>query len=85
MYYDFEYPNANRMMLITEWIAGIGTQSDQFNLTIPEDVTYYRYGIFTPEQLSADDTLHMVIVEQYVSSGHYGRSCVSFVLIYQTS
>jgi hypothetical protein len=125
-YYDFEYPNANRMMLITEWIAGRGTQSDQFNLTIPiecelyeaswshycqpsrtnnyfrvkitdedyypvytiselTDVAYYRYGIFTPEQLSVDDTLHMVIVEQYVSSGYYGQSCVSFALIYRTS
>ena len=39
-YYDFEYPNANRMMLITEWIKGRG--SDQFNLTIPTGCELYE-------------------------------------------
>jgi len=43
-YYDFEYPNANRMMLITEWIEGGGGKvySDQFNLTIPTECELYE-------------------------------------------
>ena len=40
-YYDFEFPNANRMMLITEWIEGYDT-SDTFNLTIPTECELYE-------------------------------------------
>jgi hypothetical protein len=136
-YYDFEYPNANRMMLITEWIKGTGKQSDQFNLTIPiecklyegswshycygykgtgvydchieysrvkiTDIDYYptyilseikdvyghgtsyhKYGEFTPKQLNADGTLHIIMVEQAVSYAEC-ESCVATVLIYRTS
>ena len=43
-YYDFEFPNANRMMLITEWVEGSGeiVHSDQFNLTIPTECELYE-------------------------------------------
>jgi len=42
-YYDFEFPNANRMMLITEWVeGGEGKQSDQFNLTVPTECELYE-------------------------------------------
>jgi len=43
-YYDFEFPNANRMMLITEWVEGSGgiVRSDQFNLTIPTECKLYE-------------------------------------------
>ena len=132
-YYDFEYPDANRMMLITEWIKG---SKDQFNLTIltecelyeaswlhycyphgpsgcfPYDYSgvkitdedyypiyvvselkglhsaspYYKYGILTPEQLSADDILHIVTVEQHENNYHLdAESGVAVTLIYQTS
>jgi len=127
-YYDFEFPDANRMMLITEWIDGYNI-SDSFNLTLPIEcelcnaswshycsishgsfkyskvkitdidyypvytvsevsgyrITRYRYGTFTPEQLSADGTQHIVIVEQDVSSLYGGRSGAAIVLIYKTS
>ena len=41
-YYDFEYPNANRMMIIIETISGYGDQSDSFNLTIPSECWLYE-------------------------------------------
>jgi len=40
-YYDFEYPNANRMMLITDMVTG--GYSDSFNLTIPLELEYQLY------------------------------------------
>ena len=40
-YYDFEYPNANRMMLITDMVTG--EYSDSFNLTIPLSLEYWIY------------------------------------------
>jgi len=40
-YYDFEYPNANRMMLITDMVTG--EYSDSFNLTIPLPLEYRLY------------------------------------------
>ena len=128
-YYDFEFPNADRMMLITEWIEG-GDTSDTFNLTIPTECelyeaswshychpysrcevkysrvkitdidyypvyiiseikdfrggTMYKYGEFTPEQLSADGTLRIITVEQDVSYEDC-ESCIALVLIYRTS
>lgn len=41
-YYDFEYPNANRMMLIVEMVSGHGNLSDSFTLTIPEECLLYE-------------------------------------------
>ena len=41
-YYDFEYPNANRMMLITDMPAKGRDQSDSFNLTIPLECWLYE-------------------------------------------
>jgi len=41
-YYDFEYPNANRMMLITDTVYGNQYQSDFFNLEIPIDCWLYE-------------------------------------------
>ncbi|RCV63856.1 hypothetical protein C5S53_11955 [Methanophagales archaeon] len=121
-YYDFEYPNANRMMMITEMTKS----SDQFNLTIPTECqlyeaswlhyayhyysdysakakitdedyfpvcifneftgkgTHYRYGTFTPGQLSADGALHIQMVE--ISDYDYNtESAIAIVLIYRTS
>lgn len=40
-YYDFEYPDANRMMLITDMVTG--GYSDSFNLTIPLELEYQLY------------------------------------------
>jgi len=40
-YYDFEYPNANRMMLIVER-TGTGSSSDSFNLIIPVECQLYE-------------------------------------------
>jgi len=40
-YYDFEYPNANRMMLIVER-TGTGSLSDSFNLIIPVECQLYE-------------------------------------------
>jgi hypothetical protein len=39
-YYDFEYPNANRMMLITDMTS---EKFDSFNLTIPLSLEYLLY------------------------------------------
>ena len=41
-YYDFEYPNANRMMLITDMTSGYAHQSDSFNLEIPAECLLYE-------------------------------------------
>ena len=41
-YYDFEYPNANRMMLITDMTAQGDMESDSFNLEIPAECLLYE-------------------------------------------
>ena len=41
-YYNFEYPNANRVMLITER-TGTHDSTDSFYLTIPTDCVRYEY------------------------------------------
>jgi len=42
-YYDFEFPNANKMMLITEYIESEeGVTSDTFNLTVPAECQLYE-------------------------------------------
>ena len=141
-YYDFEFPNANRMMLITEYIKSKeGVTSDTFNLTVPAECQLYeaswshycyiwakvgldyskvkitdtidyfpvytvsevaestgsgetkkvkKYGIFTPEQLSADSVPHMITIEQKGDcwspyGDTIGEFCVAIVLIYQAS
>lgn len=41
-YYDFEYPNANRMMLIVETASGGINVLDSFNLEIPTECWLYE-------------------------------------------
>ena len=39
-YYHFQYPNANKCMIVFETLVGIG--EDSFNVTIPNDLTVYE-------------------------------------------
>jgi hypothetical protein len=39
-YYHFQYPNANKCMIILETLVGSG--EDSFNVTIPNDLTVYE-------------------------------------------
>jgi hypothetical protein len=39
-YYHFQYPNANKCMIILETLTGSG--EDSFNITIPDDITVYE-------------------------------------------
>jgi hypothetical protein len=39
-YYHFQYPNANKCMIILETLVGSG--EDSFNVTIPNDLTIYE-------------------------------------------
>jgi|GEM_PF-708795 len=39
-YYHFQYPNANKCMIILETLVGSG--EDSFNITIPNDITVYE-------------------------------------------
>ena len=39
-YYHFQYPNANKCMIILETLMGSG--EDSFNITIPNDLTVYE-------------------------------------------
>ena len=41
-YYDFEYPNANRIMLVTDMVSGTEYQSDSFNVEIPAECWLYE-------------------------------------------
>lgn len=73
-YYNFQYPYANKWMIIIEIQEGDGT--DSFNLKIPSDFTFYErswthntaYGTLTGTQLSVDE-FHTVTAE--VPSSYY--------------
>ena len=60
-YYDFEYPNANRMMLITDMVSGYGSQSDSFNFEIPAECylyegswSHYASGLYYSSRIKID-------------------------------
>jgi len=82
-YYHFQYPYANRLMIIIDKQEGHGT--DSFNLMLPSEFTFYERswshragddtdticGVLTAVQLSTD-TSHTV--EADVSTSLYGGS-----------
>jgi len=75
-YYNFQYPYANKWMIIIEIQDGQGT--DSFNLKIPSEFTFYErswthntaYGTLTGTQLSPD-VFHTVTAEVGYSWGYY--------------
>jgi hypothetical protein len=70
-YYDFRYPNANKLMLIVEgkWKEG----TDTFDIKIPSDVR-------------VSDEFHTISLWHDEYSGYidtYGHACVAIVLAYR--
>jgi hypothetical protein len=84
-YYHFQYPPANRLMVIIESHQGVGT--DSFNLKIPSEFIFYerswshragegtvtKYGLLTDAQLSSD-TFHTIEAIGSYSGGYYSSS-----------
>lgn len=77
-YYNFQYPYADKWMIIIETQEGTGT--DSFNLKIPGEFAFYErswthntaYGTLTGTQLSVD-VFHTVTAEVYYSGGFYAE------------